>query len=61
MFKDVKIGLTEFKRLRPFNARAVKRSGCHCKVCEHYDGLRRGLQKAADMIEEWFDAQHRVP
>ena len=56
VFKDVKIGLTEFKRLRPFNARAVKRSGCHCKVCEHYDGLRRGLQKAADMIEEWFDA-----
>jgi preprotein translocase subunit YajC len=56
VFKDVKIGLTEFKRLRPFNVRAVKRSGCHCKVCEHYDGLRRGLQKAADMIEEWFDA-----
>ena len=49
VFKDVKIGLTEFKRLRPFNARAVKRSGCHCKVCEHYDGLRRGLQKAEDV------------
>ena len=43
MYTDVKIGLTEFKRLRPFNARAVKRSGCNCKVCEHYDGLRRGL------------------
>jgi len=58
VFKDVKIGLTEFKRLRPLQ-RAIRsqRSGSACKVCANIaTASGEAFRKLPIWIEEWFDA-----
>jgi hypothetical protein len=54
--QTVTISLAQFKKIRPFNVRSVKREGCLCKVCESYDNLMSGVEEAVEKLDEHFTA-----
>ncbi len=49
--QTVTISLAQFKKIRPFNDRSVKREGCLCKVCESYDNLMSGVEEAVEKLD----------